>query len=210
MALIGSTGPNPYNHTTSQTFQVSIDGTKPYTTSTTDSDPPHYMQWYQSPLLSAGMHTIVLSALSGLAVDYVVITPAPDTLLTGETLMVDDSYEGISYSGNWQTTSNTTFAGGTIFYSHAFQNTSHQTSTVGDSFLFSYTGQPSAMSACLKAHDYQVRTSLYSEYSPTAKSEVWNYHIPLMAVLHPAATLHLQAILDSVTNPMCCFLKQAL
>ena len=107
IAMIGNTPPN----WDSQQFRVTIDDNKPYNTSTSDTSPQHYMQWYQSPLLSDGDHEIVLDDLSGIALDFMVITPGPDTPFTGQVLMVDDFYEGIEYSGSWQISEDQTFAG---------------------------------------------------------------------------------------------------
>lgn len=95
----------------SQQFQVTIDNNKPYNTSTSDTDPQHYMQWYQSPLLPSETHSISVSDMDGLALDYMVITPGPDTPLTGHTLMIDDFYQGIKYSGKWQNLTSQTFDG---------------------------------------------------------------------------------------------------
>jgi hypothetical protein len=80
--------------------EVTIDGNTPYSSSTGDTHPQLYMQWYQSPVLPSGPHSVKISQMQGEAVDYLVIMPGDDTPLNGETLMVDDTYSGIHYSGS--------------------------------------------------------------------------------------------------------------
>jgi hypothetical protein len=87
---------------------------------------------------------VTISQMRGEAVDYLVITPGDGTPLDGETLIVDDMYNGIHYSGSgWiSVASDFSFLEYTIpVYAQAFQNGTHQTSSIGDSFTFSYTGK---------------------------------------------------------------------
>jgi hypothetical protein len=84
--------------------------------------------------------------MQGEAVDYLVIMPGNDTPLDGETLIVDDTYSGIHYSGSgWRTVaSDFSFVQGESpppINAQALQNGTHQTSNIGDSFTFSYTGK---------------------------------------------------------------------
>ena len=69
-----------------------------------------------------------------------VVAPGPQTSLSGTTLMVDDTYNGIEYSNGWQTNQNSTYAQSSIWGGSSFMNTSHETNTVGESLTFSYTG----------------------------------------------------------------------
>ena len=125
LALVGNTPSNdPTN--TSQIFTVTIDGGRPYNTSTSDPHPQTYRQWYQSPLLPSGTHTIAFGHLFGVALDYMLITPASDTPLTDQTtLMVDDYYSGIKYTGSWQGSTNQTLITGTPIGGRALLSPSH-------------------------------------------------------------------------------------
>jgi hypothetical protein len=132
--------------------EVTIDDDKPYSSSTGDTHPQNYMQWYQSPTLPSEHHSVTISQTQGEAVDYVVITPGDDTPLSGETLMVDDTYSGIHYSGSgWSSVSSDfSFVQGATpppIHAQALQNGTHQTSNIGDSFTFSYTGKLFFMSS---------------------------------------------------------------
>jgi hypothetical protein len=93
--------------------------------------------------MSSGHHSVTITQMQGESVDYLIITPGNDTPLDGETLVVDDTYSGIHYSGSgWiSVTSDFGFLQYTTVHAQAFQNGTHQTSSVGDSFTFSYTGQ---------------------------------------------------------------------
>ncbi|KAJ7584085.1 hypothetical protein C8J56DRAFT_1028083 [Mycena floridula] len=122
-------------------FTVSIDGATPYTTSTDDLKPPHYLQWYQSPLLDQGDHIIKLDGLNGTGVDYIVISPGNDTSLTDKLLMVDDSYSLINYANHWEVAPAMGLSGnGSDYAGNVFQNTTHTTAIVGAYLNFSYTG----------------------------------------------------------------------
>jgi hypothetical protein len=82
----------------------------------------------------------------GEAVDYLVITPGDDTPLNGETLLVDDTYSGIHYSGSGWSSVDSNFSlvqrqNSPSIHAQALQNGTHQTSNIGDSFTFYYTGK---------------------------------------------------------------------
>jgi hypothetical protein len=86
-------------------------------------------------------------------VDYLIITPGDDTPLNGETLIVDDTYSGIHYSGSgWKSAASDfsflEYATPTVINAQAFRNGTHQTSNIGDSFTFSYTGKLFLLLTC--------------------------------------------------------------
>ncbi|KAJ7584111.1 hypothetical protein C8J56DRAFT_1095304 [Mycena floridula] len=126
----------------SQNFQVAIDKNTAYNTSTGDQNPQNWLQWYQSPVLLEGVHNITVSQMDGLAVDLLLVTPGPKTLLNGQPLLVDDAYTGIAYNGpGWKEVISQKFVeSGTTTYGLPVLNGTHQTSHVGDSLVFSYTG----------------------------------------------------------------------
>lgn len=127
----------------SQNFQVAIDGASSYTTSTTDPNPQTWMQWYQSPEMSDGLHTITVNDMPGTGIDLILITPGPETPLDSQILMIDDTYSGITFKGDgWKEERDRRFKEGDVgITALAFQNGTHQTATAGDSLSFSYTGK---------------------------------------------------------------------
>ena len=138
VAFIGNT-PNALS---SQWAFVSIDGELEYNISYMDPAPPSARQWFQSPTLSDGTHTINVSRIAGTSIDFVVITAGQDTPLSGETLIVDDGDPSIAYRGEWKVNPN-------LYTSHdaprvglPYGNTTHQTSSVGASATFQFSGMP--------------------------------------------------------------------
>ncbi|KAJ7577552.1 hypothetical protein C8J56DRAFT_899171 [Mycena floridula] len=126
---------------TPQGFTVAIDSNTAYSTSTGDRNPPSYIQWYQSPQLEPGIHSIKLDKLNGTGVDYILVSPGQDTPLTNRLLVVDDSYIGIDYENHWESDSHATVQGnGSAITGVTFQNTTHQTSIEGSYLKFSYSG----------------------------------------------------------------------
>lgn len=96
--------------------------------------------WYTSPELSAGKHTLELSAISrGVALDYAVIKPSPTQSVRGQTLIVDDRDPLMKFTGSWKDVSSrysvhehraiVPYGGGT-----------HVSSQVGDVLRFPFTG----------------------------------------------------------------------
>ena len=86
---IAFTGNTP-NSSFSQSITVSIDGGTPYTTSYMDPTPQSYIQWYQSPTLSDGQHTIKANGVDGTSVDFAAITVGQHTPLAGKKVIVDN------------------------------------------------------------------------------------------------------------------------
>jgi hypothetical protein len=134
-------------------------------------------QWYQSPELEEGHHSVTINQMRGAAVDYVVVTPGLNTLLVGQTLMVDNTYSGIEYSGpGWTDMQAFSFNGGNngALRAHAFQNTTQETSTAGDSFTFSYTGESTVLTivgtTCLDCPFRHYDDSLRNPSAPSRHS----------------------------------------
>ena len=121
----------------SQILNISIDGSQ-YTTSYNDPNPPSYRQWYQSPTLPEGSHNISLSNINGTSLDFAIVTAGNDTPLAGQVAIVDNGNPAITFQGNWK-------QGKASFVSSQigglpFQNTTQDSTTVGDSFTFRFTG----------------------------------------------------------------------
>ncbi|KAJ7599821.1 hypothetical protein C8J56DRAFT_1072456 [Mycena floridula] len=101
-------------------------------------------QLYQSSTLddTAKIHTVnatFVSLTSSIEHDYIAVSPGNETPLLGRTLMVDDTYSGLSFGSGWITTG-TVFHIVSDFVAFPFQNTTHRASTPGSMFSFSYTG----------------------------------------------------------------------
>ncbi|PPQ95278.1 hypothetical protein CVT26_014852, partial [Gymnopilus dilepis] len=123
----------------SQVATVSIDGGTPYNISYPDTPLQTYVQWYQSPTLPEGTHTIVVEHLDGTAVDYALIQVGPNTPLNGKTLVIDNDDEAIRYSGQWQRNTDQ-FESGNLPNGFPLRNSTHRSSRPGDNFTFSFVG----------------------------------------------------------------------
>ena len=123
----------------SQSATVSIDGGAPYNI-VYGGAPPSYMQWYQSPSLPDGKHTITVGHLAGTSVDYAIIKVGSNTSLSGTTVIVDDESPAITYSGGWSR-STAQFNAGTLPDGFPYGNSTHRSSNVGDSITFRFTGE---------------------------------------------------------------------
>jgi hypothetical protein len=123
----------------SQALTVSIDGSAPFKTSYNDPNPPSYRQWYQSPTLPQGSHNITLSQLNGTSLDFAIVTAGKDTPLAGKFAIVDNTSPAITFKGKWKQ-NNASFISGQIPVGLPFQNTTQDSTTVGDSLTFPFNG----------------------------------------------------------------------
>ncbi|KJA25121.1 hypothetical protein HYPSUDRAFT_38077 [Hypholoma sublateritium FD-334 SS-4] len=130
----------------SDQFTVAIDGGVPYTTTYGDPSPPSTRQWYQSPVLSEDLHHITLSNVAGAILDFAVISTTLSTDAVAEaagSLIFDDVNPIIGYTGSGWTESSETHL---LLSSNPestfvpYGNSTHQTSTVGDSFNYTFIG----------------------------------------------------------------------
>ena len=143
IAFIGITPPTSFRD--SEFTTVSIDkGTAYNTTYGTQalsvSSDQAYIQWYQSPTLSDGNHSITVSHLAGTAVDMALITAGPNTSLQGKTLIVDNDNPAIEYFGTW-TRNTSPFVPGVLQDGFPIGNTTHRSTTPGDTITFRFTGE---------------------------------------------------------------------
>jgi len=96
---------------------------------------------YHSPVLADGRHTVTyaIGNVSLIPVfDYLTVEAGTSTPLNGSTLIVDDSDTAIKYSGDWTTSPPHPLS---FDYSTSlYKNTTHWSSTVGDTIEFKFTG----------------------------------------------------------------------
>ena len=104
-----------------------------------DPIPQSYVQWYQSPTLADGNHTIKVDEADGVALDYATIAVGQNTLLSGKTIIVDNEDSAIHYSGSWTRNTDEFFAGGDK-KGRPFRNSTHQSTTPGDTITFLFSG----------------------------------------------------------------------
>ncbi|KDR80173.1 hypothetical protein GALMADRAFT_208345 [Galerina marginata CBS 339.88] len=136
---------NTPNNVYSQTATVSIDGGAPYTiTYSTTIAPPAYLQWYQSPTLADGKHTIVVGQLDGTAVDYALVELGPNTSLDGKTIVVDNDDSALQFSGNWARNTDE-FNAGSLPNGFPLHGSTHRSSTPGDSITLMFSGTSTAV-----------------------------------------------------------------
>lgn len=134
-------GITPPVFTDSQIVTVSIDGGTPYNSTYDDSNPQSYRQWYQSPILQDGQHNISLTHVEGTELDFAVVTVPKGRVasLVDQQVIVDDTDGAFTYKGAWKVNT-TQFAAGTIPGGLPYGNSTHRTTTVGDTFTFQFSG----------------------------------------------------------------------
>ena len=136
IAFTGNTPPASL----SQSIIVTIDSGTPYNTSYMDPIPQTYIQWYQSPTLSEGNHTIKVDRVDETSLDYATIAVGQNTPLSGKKIIVDNDDSAIHYSGNW-TRNTDEFFPGVDPKGHPFRNSTHRSTTPGDTITFLFSGQ---------------------------------------------------------------------
>lgn len=139
ISFIGNTPPSIY----SQNILVSIDGGTPYETFYSDPSPPSALQWYRSPTLSDGAHTISITHIAGTSVDFMVVTAGPNTPLSGQTVIVDDNDSSITYAGNWASQTGRYKSQDLPTYGLPYGNATHQSGSAGSTATFQFTGSSS-------------------------------------------------------------------
>jgi hypothetical protein len=138
VAFIGVTPPSSQP----QTFMVSIDNRTSINTSFSDPNPSSYRQWYQSPTLSDGLHTITLSNLTNSSIDFALVTVGTQTPIKEERIVVDDNASGLNFSAGWRKDRDKFNLGGSVPISgFTLSNSTHDTETVGNSFSYKFSGK---------------------------------------------------------------------
>ena len=105
-----------------------------------DPIPQTYLQWYQSPTLAEGNHTIKVDREDETSIDYATITVGQNTPLSGKTIIVDNEDSAIHYSGNWTRNTDEFFPVG-LPKGLPFRNSTHRSATPGDTITFLFSGQ---------------------------------------------------------------------
>ncbi|KAK0466694.1 hypothetical protein IW261DRAFT_1574339 [Armillaria novae-zelandiae] len=135
IAFTGNTPPS----TQKQTFSVSIDDAYIYVASYPFTHT--YMQWYMSPMLEEGAHTITLTEMDGTDVDYALIGVGNQTNILGKDILVDSISDRIVWTGDWQTNTSTLIhASNFHIVNYPLGNSTKDSRTVGDSFSFKFSG----------------------------------------------------------------------
>ncbi|PBK87132.1 hypothetical protein ARMGADRAFT_1035023 [Armillaria gallica] len=136
IAFTGNTPPS----TNRQNFSVFIDEAYAYVVSYPSQ--AAYMQWYTSPTLEEGTHTITLTEMDGTDVDYALIGVGNQTAALGKDILVDDTSDSIVWTGDWQTNTSTLLTNftGPYIVRRPLGNSTKDSRTVGDSFSFQFTG----------------------------------------------------------------------
>ncbi|KAF8875401.1 hypothetical protein CPB84DRAFT_1796491 [Gymnopilus junonius] len=157
IAFVGNTPTNAF----SQTATVSIDGGAPYNITYSTTPPPAYVQWYQSPTLSEGTHTVVVDHLDGTAVDYALIQVGQNTPLGGKTLVIDNDDPTVQFAGNWQRNTDQ-FNAGSLPDGFPLHNSTHRSSNPGDTFAFGFAGTSVAIYGILNWNNIGTLTATYT------------------------------------------------
>ncbi|KAJ3880248.1 hypothetical protein F5051DRAFT_400383 [Lentinula edodes] len=138
---ISFAGNTPSSSNSPTWFLVGIDSNSPYNVSFPNPGIlQSYTQWYQTPTLPDGLHTVNLSSIV-VNLDYAIITAGATTPLNGSTIVVDDESPEILYNGNgWKTSDSGIDIGGGWVNGLPLANTTHRTSNMGDGFSFQFAG----------------------------------------------------------------------
>lgn len=126
----------------SQNIFVSIDGGTPYNTSYGDPSPPTALQWYQSPVLADGTHTLNITHIAGTSLDYAVMVAGPSTPLmgAGQVLIVDDGDSDIIYEGTWTRNVGRYTSSDNPHQGLPYGNATHQSGSKGSKATFAFSG----------------------------------------------------------------------
>jgi len=106
-----------------------------------DPTPQTYLQWYQSPTLSGGKHTIHVDGVAGTSLDYATITVDQNTSLSGKKIIVDNDDPAVHYSGNWTRNTSKSVSGDISLKAFPFRNSTHRSTTPGDTITFLFSGR---------------------------------------------------------------------
>lgn len=95
------------------------------------------LQWYQSPTLDEGQHSVKFTNLSApQGVDFILISPGATTALHKEILVVGDNHPDVVYNGSgWDSVD------GSDDDSAPMLNGTHVTKSIGDSLDFTFIGE---------------------------------------------------------------------
>lgn len=104
--------------------------------------------------MAYGFHNITLVNLLGASIDYAVIShPNDATVLSGQTIIVDDEDPALSYEGQaWGTSSETYTSTPQDPKIVPYGNSTHATTSVGDHFEFAFPGACPARSRMAHCH----------------------------------------------------------
>ncbi|KAG6841554.1 hypothetical protein C0991_009589 [Blastosporella zonata] len=123
-----------------QEMTVTIDENHPWNTSFPTGTAGSYCQWWQSPVLEDGTHSIRLDGLTQTSLDFMAVTVSNSSLAAGAQIIVDDADPELIYTGDWNLITRVFPVPGENFNAAPFHNTTHQSNTVGDSAAFHFTG----------------------------------------------------------------------
>ncbi|PBK87128.1 hypothetical protein ARMGADRAFT_1085891 [Armillaria gallica] len=136
IAFTGNTPPS----TMRQNFSVFIDDGDSYIASYPAQSA--YMQWYTSPTLEEGNHTITITEMDRTDVDYALVGVSGQTTTLGKNILVDSTSDSIVWVGYWQTKTSILIPTFEDFHvvSYPLGNSTKDSSTSGNSFSFQFTG----------------------------------------------------------------------
>jgi len=119
---------------------VQIDNGTVFDGTINDDDLFAYKQWFQSPTLPDGIHTINITVFPGTLIDYAIVNAGNQTRLVGRTIIVDNDSPSIVYSGHWIRRTSRFNSNYFRTTGYPYGNSTHDSSTPGDTFTFQFTG----------------------------------------------------------------------
>ncbi|KAK7046232.1 Gpr1 family protein [Favolaschia claudopus] len=195
-ALYGITPPSEFNQTiglASPAFDGSnITDFKAYSHYAFDVPVRGGMFYTTGTLSTPTSIQIGMTGARGLTVDYAVVTVGEATNLEGQTIIVDDTSTEITWDGSWTQKNNYTipvpctlpFKPGTDAFDFfdftanmaPHGNTSHASSSVGDSFAFRFAGTSILVSGVTPGDDTGSDWALQMEFTVDGNKQPADFH----------------------------------
>ncbi|TFK61072.1 hypothetical protein BDN72DRAFT_849982 [Pluteus cervinus] len=95
-----------------------------------------YQEWFQSPVLDYGEHTVLVTNFQQGSVDYAAVTiPDQESTPPNSTVIFDDTVPSVVYTGTWTTQPPSEYD--SVF---PYSNTSHFTTVLDSSFTINFSG----------------------------------------------------------------------
>ncbi|THU98380.1 hypothetical protein K435DRAFT_753052 [Dendrothele bispora CBS 962.96] len=129
-------------------------------------------QWFTSYALDdSKVHTVEISALNQIDVDFVVVTVGNTTPLDGTTIIVDDLSEEITWNGQWKKHTGLKYVTG-LDDGRPFGNGTRESNNVGDSMSFTFAGTNVALYGIF---DWKTEGSVavnFTVTNPTSRNSI--------------------------------------
>ncbi|KAG6855857.1 hypothetical protein H0H87_009974 [Tephrocybe sp. NHM501043] len=140
------------------------------------NDTGSYCQWWQSPPLGDGTHSIRLDGLTQTSLDFVTVSVSDTKLTAGQQIIIDDTDPLLKYNGKWYLNTDPFTVPGKKHTVVPFHNTTHQSNTIGDSVDLHFLGSSIAIYGVLSWSN-AAGGSIQAQYTLDFKKTVKIYNV---------------------------------